>query len=152
MKRITVDAGKCAGCRYCELACSGHHHHLFSPTLSRVTVVKDDHRGLDYPVLCHQCEECPPEDSCPTGAIKRVGGCIVVEEGCVGCGLCIEKCRFRAVKLVDGRPITCDLCGGAPECVKRCPTGALSYGEYSGGYGSVEDELNRLQRRLGITG
>jgi carbon-monoxide dehydrogenase iron sulfur subunit len=150
MKRITVDPEKCAGCRYCELACSGRRHHLFSTALSRVTVMKDDHRGLDYPVLCHQCEDCPPENNCPTGAIKRAGGCIVVGDGCVGCGLCVEECRFGAVKLVDGRPIVCDLCGGDPECVKRCPTGALSYEEYDGVYGSVEDELNRLQRRLGI--
>jgi Fe-S-cluster-containing hydrogenase component 2 len=152
VKRVTVDAEKCAGCRYCELACSGHRHHLFSPALSRVTVVKDDHRGLDFPVLCHQCPECPLEERCPTGVIKRVGGCIVVGEGCVGCGLCVEWCRFGAVKLVDGCPVACDLCGGDPECVRRCPTGALIYAEHSGGYGSVEDELNRLQRRLEIVG
>ncbi|MBN2334139.1 4Fe-4S dicluster domain-containing protein [Candidatus Bathyarchaeota archaeon] len=152
MKRITVDAERCAGCRYCELACSGRHYHLFSTSLSRVTVVKDDHRGLDYPVLCHQCDECIPEESCPVGAIKRTGGCIVVDETCVGCGQCVELCKFGAIKLVDSRPIACDLCGGDPECVKRCPTGALLYGEYDGGYRSVKDELNELQRRLGIVG
>ena len=151
MRRITVDAERCAGCRYCELACSGRHYRFFSPSLSRVTVIKDDHHGLDYPVFCHQCERCPPEENCPVGALKRVEGCLVVEEGCVGCGLCVEVCGFGAVKLVEGRPIACDLCGGEPECVKRCPTGALSYLEYDG-YEPAKNELTVLQRRLGITG
>jgi len=152
LRRVTVDAVKCAGCRYCELACSGRRHQMFSPALSRVIVVKDDRHGLDYPVLCHQCQECLPEINCPAGAIKRVDGCLVVGDDCVGCGLCVEACRFGAVKMVDGRPIACDLCGGDPECVKRCPTGALSYLEHDGGYVSAADELDGLQRRLGITG
>ena len=152
MKRITVDTKKCTGCRYCELACSGRRHGVFNPTLSAVTVIKDDHRGLDYPVICHQCVECPPEKSCPTGAIKRVDGCLVVEEVCVGCGLCVEACGYGAVKLMNKTPIICDLCGGAPECVTRCPTGALSYMEYSGAFNRTDEALNELQRRLGITG
>ncbi len=57
MKRIKVKAELCAGCRQCEMVCSFEHFTRFSPSLSRVTVHKDDRNGLDYPVTCrHVCD------------------------------------------------------------------------------------------------
>ncbi|MFC1802364.1 4Fe-4S dicluster domain-containing protein [Thermoproteota archaeon] len=129
MRRIKVKAKNCAGCRQCEMVCSFYHTGKFSPSLARVTVHKDDRNGLDYPVMCHQCSECPPMDTCPEGAIaKTAEGWIWVDwQTCNGCGACINTCKYSAIKLAEDKAIICDLCESNPECVNRCPTGALEY-------------------------
>ncbi len=131
MKRIRVKAEYCAGCRQCEMVCSFTHHKKFSPSLTRITVRKDDRNGLDFPVFCRQCNECPPIDACPVQALSRT------EEGvtqcdwqtCIGCGVCKEVCNFNAIKFGEGKTLICNLCHGDPQCVSRCPTGALEYVE-----------------------
>jgi Fe-S-cluster-containing hydrogenase component 2 len=131
LKRILVDAEKCAGCRCCEMVCSFHHEGAFSPSHSRVTVMKEDRYGLDYPVMCHQCKQCPSVEACPAETLtKKASGTVHIdEEVCTGCGACVEACTFEAVKLDGSKAIVCDLCGGSPVCVARCPTGALEYVE-----------------------
>jgi Fe-S-cluster-containing hydrogenase component 2 len=111
------------------MVCSFQHTGRFSPSLARITVVKDDRNGLDYPVICHQCNECPPIESCPVGAIsKELGGWTWVERQiCIGCGTCIDSCKYNVIKLAENKAIICDLCEDKPECVTRCPTGALEY-------------------------
>jgi Fe-S-cluster-containing hydrogenase component 2 len=113
------------------MVCSFHKSGRFSPSLARITVIKDDRNGLDYPVICHQCNECPPVESCPVGAItkKPDGWTWVNWQICIGCGTCINSCKYNAVKLAEERAIICDLCEGNPECVNRCPTSALKYFE-----------------------
>lgn len=153
MKRIVVDANLCAGCRLCELACSFFHEEVFSPTLSRVTVVKQDVYGLDFPVLCRQCDHCPAIDACPTNALTRTElGTIAADiEACVGCTQCVEECTYNAVKLVS-EPLICDLCEGDPQCVRRCPTKALSYEESKPDTRRPEYVFLEMRRRWGIDG
>ncbi len=133
MKRVVVvDPLLCSGCRYCEMACSFKHEGVFSPALSRITVVREDDIGFDYPVVCRFCESCDALEACPTGAMRRVDGVVKVDiDKCVACGACVTACRYGAVKARPGggQPIVCDLCGGDPVCVKRCPTRALAYSE-----------------------
>jgi len=154
LKKILVDAGECCGCRYCEMVCSFHHEGRFSPSLSRVTVEKEDRYGFDYPVFCHQCDTCPPVEACPTGALRRTSqGTVQVEEAsCTGCGACVDACPFNAIKLNGSRPIVCDLCGGEPVCVERCPTKALSFEDSEEGGVLPEDALKELLGRWGIDG
>jgi carbon-monoxide dehydrogenase iron sulfur subunit len=146
MIRIKINAEVCAGCRQCEMVCSFHHTSLFSPSLARVTVHKDDRNGLDYPVICHQCSICPPIEACPTGAIsKSADGWMWVDgQNCTGCGACVDACKYDAVKLME-KAIICDLCDGDPECVKRCPTGALEYIEAPESTMTPEKAFNQLR-------
>jgi MinD superfamily P-loop ATPase len=48
------------------------------------------------------------------------------KEKCNGCGLCVEKCKFKALKLKDGKaevdPLLCEGCGA---CEVLCPRGAI---------------------------
>jgi Fe-S-cluster-containing hydrogenase component 2 len=153
LKRIIVDAAECAGCRICELACSYHHEGRFSPRLSRVDVVKEDKYGLDYPVYCRQCDDCPPSDACPTGALNRdeYGATILDVEACINCGICANVCTYNAVKLDEAsKPLICDLCGGDPVCVKKCPTNALTYEESGQVTDIPEGVFMALRERWGI--
>lgn len=155
MKRLVVDAEECAGCRYCEMLCSFHHEGKFSPSLSRVTVVKEDKHGMDYPVFCRQCDDCPPVSSCPTGALsKNRQGIINLNEGaCTGCGTCLEVCTYDAIKLdAYSRPLICDLCGGKPVCVERCPTSALRFEESIEITDQPKDVFKKLMRKWRIRG
>ncbi|MFW5896530.1 MAG: 4Fe-4S dicluster domain-containing protein [Bacillota bacterium] len=135
VKVITVDPEVCTGCKACEMACSFAHTDTFSPDLSRIKVAKDEHRGLDFPVVCRMCYRPACVQICPTGAIYRrdTGTIGLHTDLCSGCGLCIEACPHAAISMHprDGIPLICDLCKGDPQCVKRCMTGALRYEERS---------------------
>ena len=152
MKWITIEAQMCAGCRNCELACSYAKTQAFSPSASRITVLRDDAIGMDYPVVCHQCGECTASLACPSGAFTRsLEGTARVDHGaCTGCGACAQACRYEAVKMQGAAPLVCDLCGGNPACVARCPTGALVYGDSKEEPPIPIEEHAALMRRWGI--
>lgn len=128
--RVSVDPSKCVGCNICELWCSYEHEGVFSRSLSRITVFTYETMGLDYPVVCQQCEPAPCVELCPTGALSKGSlGQVTLDKGkCIGCRVCSEVCPYGAANMrPDGRfPMICDLCGGEPVCVARCPTNALS--------------------------
>ncbi|MCS7109008.1 MAG: 4Fe-4S dicluster domain-containing protein [Sulfolobales archaeon] len=129
VNKLVVDFSKCVGCRYCELWCSFKHYGVFSPSLSRIAVVKDDFIGMDQPVVCKFCDPAPCVASCPVNALIRSGDGVinVNSEACVSCSSCVESCPYGAIKLHpnNSKPIVCDLCGGNPTCVLKCPTNAL---------------------------
>ncbi len=135
------------------MVCSFHHTKTFSPESSRVTVIKDDRLGLDYPLMCRQCSDCPPMEACPAQAITKEEGIIMVDwQACIGCGVCVDECRYDAVKLHDDKALICDLCGGEPQCVARCPTGALSYTESPEFTETPWEAFDRLKEEWGIHG
>ena len=48
------------------------------------------------------------------------------EYGCIGCGACMEKCRFGAISLLDGHAvIDSDKCIACGACAKACPRGII---------------------------
>jgi len=137
LKRIVVDKDKCSGCRYCELICSYRENSKFNPRESRIKVLKYNERGVDDPIVCCQCTECPPADVCPTLAFRRGEDKIVriEDETCTACYACVDACSHGAVfrPPTQRTPLVCDLCNGKPLCVKKCSTHALTF--------STEDSL-----------
>ena len=130
---ILADPEKCIGCRTCEVACMMSHQSSATPVAftSRIRVVK----GCTFTtaVGCHQCEDAPCANVCPTGAIHRAAGAWLVKQSrCSGCKSCMVACPFGAmqVRVVEDRvqALKCDLCAhreGGPACVEACPTHAL---------------------------
>lgn len=124
---------KCIGCRTCEVACMMSHQSSATPAAftSRIRVVKE--ATFTTAVGCHQCEDAPCANVCPTGAIHRAAGAWLVEQArCIGCKSCMVACPFGAmqVRVVEDRvqALKCDLCAhreGGPACVEACPTHAL---------------------------
>ena len=135
---IMADAAKCIGCRTCEVACVVAHQQnqdcasvsstAFTP---RIRVIKDD--AFTTAVACHQCEDAPCANVCPTHAIRREHGHIFVEQArCIGCKSCMLACPFGAMNVVARssrvQAIKCDLCWhreAGHACVEACPTSAL---------------------------
>ena len=130
---IMADPEKCIGCRTCEVACMMSHQSSAAPDAftSRIRVVKGN--AFTTAVGCHQCEDAPCANVCPTQAIRRAAGAWLVEQSrCIGCKSCMVACPFGAmqVRVVEDRvqALKCDLCAhreGGPACVEACPTHAL---------------------------
>lgn len=129
--QLLVNKQICTGCRSCEVVCSFLHEGCFWPEKSRVQVYKNEADGLDYPVVCRQCDEPSCLEACPSNALERDSktGAVLVGKDCVGCGDCIDACPYQAVSFDKERerPLICDLCGGQPACVQRCVVHALKY-------------------------
>lgn len=137
---ISIDNEKCTGCRSCELACSISHEGISSPTLSRLSILRDFISGENSIEICKQCEgpecmlACPVEDAMFID--EKTGARIINEEKCIACGNCARACPFNENdSIIKYNPnknvyIKCDLCylrKDGPVCVQICPYGALSY-------------------------
>jgi Fe-S-cluster-containing hydrogenase component 2 len=98
---------------------------MFDPSRARIEVVRAGRPELDYALACRQCSRAPCAQACPTEAIRRESGIVVVsEDKCIGCGECVQACPYGSMKIHPARQIAikCDLCG---QCVKYCPPNAL---------------------------
>jgi Fe-S-cluster-containing hydrogenase component 2 len=115
------------------MICSFNHENTFSPSISRVTVIREDIFGFDLPIVCWHCNPCNAIENCSAKALERKedGLIFVNEKKCVGCGKCLEACIIGAIRLhpESKTPLICDQCGGKPQCVEKCPTKALTYVE-----------------------
>ena len=61
---------------------------------------------------------------------------LFVENSCIGCGLCAQKCPVQAIVMQDKRPVwvkeSCVMCLG---CLHRCPKFAIQYGKHTKRHG-----------------
>lgn len=107
VEHIRVTPDKCKACRRCEVACIAAHHNMsFKEAMkhrdtfvSRVQVVKAE--GIKTTVRCHQCQNAPCCQICPTHALKQEedGRISMHEEQCIACGMCISACPYGAISL-----------------------------------------------------
>lgn len=135
---LVLDLERCTRCDQCVRACADAHDGV-----SRL--VREGLRFDKYLVAtsCRQCRDPLCMVGCPVGSIRRRNTLeVIIEDWCIGCGLCASNCPYGNINLhpfpveVDdpmhpGRQIasvkvkatSCDLCHdhAEPSCVYACP-------------------------------
>lgn len=135
---LVLDLAKCTRCDECTKACADTH--------GGVTRLIREGLRFDNFLVASSCRSCLDPYcmvGCPVGSIRRRDTReIVIEDWCIGCGLCSQNCPYGNINMVDiqmesgaGRKAepktstkatTCDLCqslgaGSEPSCVYACP-------------------------------
>ena len=60
----------------------------------------------------------------------------IVNEGCIGCGLCAKRCPMAAIEMRDGLPVwTKPECAACLRCLHCCPKFAISHGKRTASHG-----------------
>jgi len=130
-KIIVCDTKKCTACKVCEHTCALKNEKSKNLMKSRIRVYKDV-QGENLAYSCRLCTDHPCKSACPHNAISIVDNILKInDKNCVGCGQCIEVCRFGIMTMhEDKKARVCDMCRKFeynPQCVKACPQKALSY-------------------------
>ncbi|MBP3957478.1 cyclic nucleotide-binding domain-containing protein [Gemmata sp. G18] len=139
-KLLVLDLKSCTRCDECTRACADSHD-------GNARLLREGLRFGDFLVAtsCRSCHKPYCMEGCPVDAIHRRGNHleVVIENHCIGCGLCERNCPYGAIHMVPrgtpnpaaaeipgGNPhmtaarraVNCDLCNGdEPYCVQACP-------------------------------
>jgi Fe-S-cluster-containing hydrogenase component 2/CRP-like cAMP-binding protein len=95
---MLVDLDRCTRCGDCVRACAETH----ADGLARLTL--DGPRLGKYlvPTTCRSCLDPVCLIGCPVGSIHRGDRRqIVIEDWCIGCGLCADRCPYGAIQMRD---------------------------------------------------
>jgi CRP-like cAMP-binding protein/Fe-S-cluster-containing hydrogenase component 2/ferredoxin len=137
---LILDLEKCTRCDQCVQACADAHDGV-------TRLVREGLRFDKYLVAtsCRSCRDPLCMVGCPVGAIRRRGSMeIIIEDWCVGCGLCVRNCPYgnlnlhpfavkeavpdpaQPARMIAGtrtKATGCDLCMELeePSCVYACP-------------------------------
>ncbi|MBN9118120.1 MAG: cyclic nucleotide-binding domain-containing protein [Planctomycetes bacterium] len=140
-KLLALDLNSCTRCDECTKACADSHD-------GHSRLLREGLRFGDFLVAtsCRSCHKPYCMDGCPVDAIHRREGKlgVVIEDHCIGCGLCEKNCPYGSIQMVPRDParslpllgevpplvasvgprraVNCDLCEGeTPACVSACP-------------------------------
>src|ERR1700756_3698038 len=135
---LVLDLENCTRCDACVNACAEAHDGV-------TRLVRDGLRFDRYLVAtsCRQCRDPLCMVGCPVGSIRRRNSLeVIVEDWCIGCGLCARNCPYgninlhpfevlsddpqnpgRKKALIKQKATSCDLCTHLkePSCVYACP-------------------------------
>ncbi len=129
-------------CHLCEEACANRFEDSLGTAIQAIHTPEVNFHGV---ISCIQCSEPRCIEVCPAGAIvkgKEDGVVTVIEEKCVGCGLCTLACPYGGVYLnpEKGKSFKCDMCDGEPKCIAACPYGVLEFRQNSRIQKYMQDE------------
>ncbi|HEV2195199.1 MAG TPA: cyclic nucleotide-binding domain-containing protein [Candidatus Acidoferrum sp.] len=135
---LILDLQNCTRCDACVNACADAHDGV-------TRLVRDGLRFDRYLVAtsCRQCRDPLCMVGCPVGSIRRRNSLeVIIEDWCIGCGLCARNCPYGNINLhpfevladdpenagrkkavVKQKATSCDLCTHLkePSCVYACP-------------------------------
>jgi Fe-S-cluster-containing hydrogenase component 2 len=97
---LVVDQTKCTYCRNCVDACSRRHG---EPRL-QLRGLQVEH--LLFPTACRHCEDPVCLLCSVNGIVRRPSGEIgIVEDNCIGCGACAERCPYGNISMHPVTPV-----------------------------------------------
>jgi Fe-S-cluster-containing hydrogenase component 2 len=135
---LVLDLERCTRCDACVRACADAHDGV-------TRLIREGLRFDKYLVAtsCRQCRDPLCMVGCPVGSIRRRNSLeVVIENWCIGCGLCAKNCPYgninmhpftlmqddpttpgRHMAVVKQKATSCDLCTehAEPSCVYACP-------------------------------
>jgi CRP-like cAMP-binding protein len=135
---LILDLQNCTRCDACVNACADAHNGI-------TRLVRDGLRFDQYLVAtsCRQCRDPLCMVGCPVGSIRRRNSLeVIIEDWCIGCGLCAQNCPYGNINLhpfevmvddperagrkkaaIKQKATSCDLCTHLkePSCVYACP-------------------------------
>ena len=135
---LILDLEKCTRCDACTEACAATHDGV-------TRLIREGIRYDHYLVAtsCRQCMDPLCMVGCPVGSIRRRDSLeIIIEDWCIGCGLCSKNCPYGNINMhpyealeedkhepgakkavMKKKAVTCDLCTELeePSCVYACP-------------------------------
>jgi len=135
---LILDLQKCTRCDACVNACADAHEGV-------TRLVREGLRFENFLVAtsCRQCRDPLCMVGCPVGSIRRRNSLeVIIEDWCIGCGLCARNCPYGNINLhpfevmaedtehagrrkavVQQKATSCDLCTHLkePSCVYACP-------------------------------
>ncbi len=135
---LVLDLSRCTRCDQCVRACADAHDGV-----SRL--IRDGLRLGSFLVAtsCRHCKDPLCMVGCPVGSIRRRNSLeIVIEDWCIGCGLCANNCPYGNINMqpfnvatedpadpahrivaVKTKATACNLCpeDDEPNCVYACP-------------------------------
>jgi CRP-like cAMP-binding protein/Fe-S-cluster-containing dehydrogenase component len=135
---LVLDLQNCTRCDACVNACADAHDGI-------TRLVRDGLRFDRYLVAtsCRQCRDPLCMVGCPVGSIRRRNSLeVIIEDWCIGCGLCARNCPYGNINLhpfevmaedlehpgrqqavIKQKATSCDLCThlAEPSCVYACP-------------------------------
>lgn len=128
---LVIDLDKCTRCQDCVRACADSHD-------GTTRLILEGERFDRYlvPSACRSCHDPLCLNGCPVDAIHRLPDtdalAIVINDRCIGCGLCALNCPFGSIHMAAAPPgrhaklvaTNCDLCeslDARPRCVHACP-------------------------------
>ena len=92
---LVLDLDKCTRCDDCVRACADAHDGV-------TRLVREGLRFDKYLVAtsCRQCRDPLCMVGCPVGAIRRRNSLeVIIEDWCIGCGLCAKNCPYGNINL-----------------------------------------------------
>jgi Fe-S-cluster-containing hydrogenase component 2 len=138
---LVLDLDCCTRCDECTRGCI-QRHGTESHGVPMTRMLRDGKRFANYMVAtaCRSCDTPHCMTGCPVDSIHRGKHMqIVIEDHCIGCGLCASNCPYGSIflepneKHAPGQPaqmkaVNCDLCDSKdqrstpnPSCVSSCP-------------------------------
>lgn len=91
---LVIDQSRCVSCSNCVDACGRRHGH------SRLELRGLQVENLLFPTACRHCDDPVCLLCSVSGIVRRPGGEIsIVEDNCIGCGACAERCPYGNIRM-----------------------------------------------------